>query len=69
MIYCACGDGTIKILDINTGNIQQAFQHQGVFWIQSVNHGGQEILIAVGFDKCLRIWPTNIGYFNQTNIS
>lgn len=56
MIYAVCADGSVKVIDTNTSQFQKMFDHQGVFWIGSVTHNGQEFIITCGFDKNLKFW-------------
>ena len=42
-LYCASGDGAIKIIDLNSGAVQPFVQHPGIFWLDVYTANGIEV--------------------------
>jgi mRNA export factor len=42
-LYCASGDGAIKIIDLTSGNVQPFAQHPGIFWLDVYSANGIEL--------------------------
>lgn len=56
MLILGCGDGNIKVANIQNGQVTAMGQHQGLIGLEIATINNQPIIITAGIDKVLKGW-------------